>query len=208
MLLVITACGGKNPSTATVEATVEATAEVEPVTEATTTDTEITINNTTSEDICFLYISSPDTDEWGEEQLGSDFINAGESYSLKIEPGTYDLLAEDCEINTLAEEYSVEITQNYVWTVVQEGATEPISGETISIQIDNVSSSDVCFLYISPSDAGSWGEDVLGADLIFAGDSWTTEVAAGTYDILAEDCDNEELISVMGISESYVLTVE
>ncbi len=60
--------------------------------------------------------------------------------------------------------------------------------EGMSLEITNESTRDIWYVYISPSDADSWGEDWLAGEVIPAGESYMiTGIPAGVYDLQAED---------------------
>lgn len=78
----------------------------------------LTVVNNSSTDIWYVYISPSDEETWGDDWLGSKVISAGESYTITgIQPGTYDLLAEDSDHNELATEMEVEIDGEVTWTL-------------------------------------------------------------------------------------------
>jgi len=78
----------------------------------------ITLVNQGDETICFVYISPSSSDEWGEDQLGAlEVIDPGEQRTFEVEPGTYDLMATDCDDNELDVEWEVEVTSAVTWTV-------------------------------------------------------------------------------------------
>ena len=52
------------------------------------------IVNQTSSQIYYLYLSSCSSDSWGSDQLGSDVIAVGSTYSFSMTPGCWDLRAE------------------------------------------------------------------------------------------------------------------
>ncbi len=75
--------------------------------------------NNLSVSVCYVYIS-PVTDQyWGTDWLGADTIPAGESYDFAVPPGqSYDLRADDCSNNTLAQEQAIAISDTLTtWTV-------------------------------------------------------------------------------------------
>jgi len=79
---------------------------------------EVTLVNNTGEAVCYVYISPAESAEWGEDWLGTDeTILPGASRTFQVPVGTYDLLAEDCDYNTLAEEYGVDIFEALEWTI-------------------------------------------------------------------------------------------
>ena len=67
--------------------------------------------NDTDTDVCYMFIADVSQEDWGEDELGKwEIIDpAGGERIFFVEPGTYDLLAADCDSNTLEESYGVEI---------------------------------------------------------------------------------------------------
>ena len=61
--------------------------------------------------ICYFYISSSGSSEWGEDWLGSDgMIGAGESRTFSIDAGqTVNLRVEDCQGDGLDEQYDIYV---------------------------------------------------------------------------------------------------
>ncbi len=77
-------------------------------------------------------------------------------------------------------------------------AEEPAAGSskgTASLILENQSSLTLCYLYISPANQDSWGDDQLGADnTVPPGSSFTiTDIPAGTYDLRVETCDDQSV---------------
>ena len=57
---------------------------------------------------------------------------------------------------------------------------------------NDLGSWDIYYVYISSEDSDEWGEDLLGAETILEdGEEFSTEVAAGTYDIRVVDEDDD-----------------
>ena len=79
----------------------------------------------------------------------------------------------------------------------------PSSGGDAAVVVENYLDISVCFLYISPSSAGDWGDDWLGAnETIDSGSSRTFWIASGqTVDLRTEDCEG------VGIDEQYSVYV-
>jgi len=87
-----------------------------------------------------------------------------------------------------------------------EGASDLSSGDTIveappsattdqiTFTLTNDSNTAVCYVFISPTTATSWGDDQLGAEeIINTGDSRAWQLPADFYDVLLLDCDQEEI---------------
>lgn len=163
----------------------------------------LTIVNNTASTVCYVYISSSEDEEWGPDQLGANnTVPSGGSFDITdIPAGTYDLKATDCDNVTLAEQYGVTLgDQDYTWA---------LSSETAQLVIVNDSSVDICYLYVSPSNAGDWGPDQLGDQTIPAGSQFTlTGITPGTYDLRFEACSGGELEEYgVNISDVFTYTV-
>jgi hypothetical protein len=79
------------------------------------------LDNQSSVDICYVFISPSDNDEWGKDWMGEvENVPAGEQRVFYVNPGIYDLLAQDCEGdgNDLVEEIGVDLTDEWTtWTI-------------------------------------------------------------------------------------------
>ena len=81
----------------------------------------------------------------------------------------------------------------------------------VELSIDNLSSFDICFLYVSPTGAQNWGFDHLGAEnVLLSGQSFSIFLPAGFYDILTMDCFVDEPLTVdyeIDLLEDTVYTI-
>lgn len=149
----------------------------------------LTIDNQSELPICYLYISIEISNEWGEDQLDSSTsIDVGESYTFEdIEPGTYDIRAEDCDGYIIADEYGLDMTAGDETWVVPAGMA--------SLTVINEGSFSLCELYIvEAGDSDSdWGENWLDSDQTIEPGSETTftNIPYGSYDLRAVTCDEE-----------------
>lgn len=86
---------------------------------------DVTVNNESEWAITHLYLSPIDEDEWGEDQLGDEVINTGESFTLTGIPcDSYDvkLMDEDGDECVVAE---VDICgSDDEWTISDEDLLE------------------------------------------------------------------------------------
>jgi hypothetical protein len=74
--------------------------------------------NNSPDSICYLYISPETSDSWGADWLGeSETIAQGENRTFFMGPGLYDLRAEDCDNNVLAESHDNELDGEMEWGV-------------------------------------------------------------------------------------------
>lgn len=148
----------------------------------------LVVENQTSATICWLYVSATTQEDWGPDQLGDATLPSGESFTVTgIEAGDYDLRANDCDGNTLAQEFGVAIdSAGITWTLEDN--------ETVDLTVLNQSSETICYLYVSPSDSEDWGQDQLDESVVNAGDSFTVfGIPPGSYDLRAESCEGSTL---------------
>jgi hypothetical protein len=77
------------------------------------------IFNDTDTTIGYLFISPTDSDDWGEDWLGEDVIDPGDTYVVSDIPrGDYDIKAEDLDQEFIEALYSVDLHGPESWTVV------------------------------------------------------------------------------------------
>ena len=78
----------------------------------------------------------------------------------------------------------------------------------VTLELINDSDLTICYLYVAPTLAGSWGGDRLGEDTLDPGESLSIEVPSGHYDLLGRDCDNEDILdeSDVDVTVSTTLT--
>lgn len=72
---------------------------------------DILVINGTDSTVCYLWLSPVGAQNWGPDELGADVtIDYAEELQLTIVGEVYDVLAEDCDGNTLVESYGVDLT--------------------------------------------------------------------------------------------------
>ncbi len=159
----------------------------------------ITVNNQSSQTICYVQISPSTADQWGEDWLDpAEVISTNTSRSFEVAPDQYDVNLMDCNRVTLHTEWEVE------------GNTEIVVGgsNTVQLYLKNQSTSNLCFVYISSVTATEWGEDWLGAKEVVR--ATTGEriffVPSGDYDLLARDCDGNTLAEERDVAVYEELT--
>ena len=64
-----------------------------------------------------------------------------------------------------------------------------------TIEITNATGGwDVWYVYISPASSSSWGDDWLGSEIMYDGETWEFDVVDDVYDIKLVDEDGDEYI--------------
>ncbi len=156
---------------------------------------KIEVVNQSPEDVCYVYISESDSDEWGGDQLGDeDTISPGDSKTFEVPKGTYDVRLENCE----------EIAMETGWQVSKDTTiTAGAPGATSWVLLDNQSSADVCYVFIAPASDDDWGADWMGGNEdIPAGEQRLFYIKPGVYDLLAQDCGQNDLAEADGVDLS------
>lgn len=87
----------------------------------------------------------------------------------------------------------------------------PVLADDITFVLNNATSVDLYELYASPTSVGDWEEDILGADILEAGDSATITIGderGCDYDIKAVFADGDEITDQLNICDtaSYTLS--
>lgn len=158
----------------------------------TQSETTLTVINKTSEDICYLYVAPA-----GSTTLGPGWLDAGATIApnkglrLELETGMYDLRAENCAREAIAETPNNHIEGDMHWVVENVAST---SSDTV-LEVINNTSEDVCYLYISPSTSDDdWGDNWISeSERISVGQKMTFSMETGMYDVRAETCQEEVL---------------
>ncbi len=75
--------------------------------------------NNSSKEVCYFFISPVSNDSWGDDWLGDqESVLPGNSRMFFVDPGTYDLMAGDCDgETTIAEEDNADLSEDVTWTI-------------------------------------------------------------------------------------------
>ncbi len=128
------------------------------------------VNGEVNEDFSFLQ------QVWALDPAGSFWVCATNDDGL--EPGIYDL--------------GLSIEGNF-----ERGGFVAIGDDLAPVSFELINSSEltICYLFVSPSLAGTWGPDRLGVeDTLAPGETVTFEVPAGEYDLMGQDCEQEIIL--------------
>ena len=79
----------------------------------------------------------------------------------------------------------------------QAGGFVAVGDDLAPVTLTLVNSSDltICYLYVAPTLAGSWGSDRLGEDTLDPGGQVSFDIPSGHYDLLGRNCDHEDILS-------------
>ena len=165
---------------------------------------EVTITNGLEMWEIYFILIDPSDGAWGEDRLGTDILAPGESFSIEIEEGTWDMMVtdEDGDTYTL---WQVEVgADGYEWNVTlddldsgweEDEFIEPKiidagEGSTSIAIINDLQGWDIYYVYVDPT-GEPWGDDRLGSNTLFQDDQLIVWVDPGTYDIQLEDEDGD-----------------
>jgi len=81
----------------------------------------VLFENQSSVEVCYIFISPSDGDDWGDDWMGgNENIPSGAQRLFYVEPGVYDLLAQDCDQQDLAEVYEADLTDGRPWILAED----------------------------------------------------------------------------------------
>ncbi|PJF26804.1 MAG: hypothetical protein CUN52_15345, partial [Phototrophicales bacterium] len=79
------------------------------------------IINLSGDDVCGIFISASDADDWGDNWLG-DVLADGDNIAVELPSDNYDLLIYDCyEDGMMWEAYYISLTSNLSYVVTPDG---------------------------------------------------------------------------------------
>ncbi|WP_053227986.1 hypothetical protein [Spirochaeta cellobiosiphila] len=158
----------------------------------------ILFDNTTDNDIEYIFISPADSDYWGPEVLGSEWVlSAGGQLGYFI---LYPHESDDFDIMVIDSEQNVHIAWDFTISDDEEASLvltsvnmndDPVNLSTLEVNIIN-DVNDIYYLFISPSDSEMWGVDFLDENTILETENKVSFVfplqdATVGYDLLAID---------------------
>ncbi len=164
---------------------------------------EVTITNGLEAwDIYFILID-PSDEMWSEDHLGADILAPGESFTIEIEEGTWDMMVEDEDGDTYTL-WQVEIgPEGYQWNVTLDDldsdwgddeyfaqVIETGEGSTYIAITNDLQGWDIYWVYVDPT-GSPWSDDLMGSDILYQDDQLIVRVDPGTYDIQVEDEDGD-----------------
>ncbi len=177
---------------------------------ATNESVNLLFQNQTDVEVCELYVSPSDSEDWGDDLLGQPdtVVTPDKAWRFWLPPGTYDLLVRDCQGQDLEQVNEVDLTQNRTWTLGgggQEG--DQGNGDKFTITVHNLSPLPICSVAIVSAGSSEGGDNWLGSATLGTGQSKEFAVDAGSYDVWAEDCSNAYLGVLWAVDQPEVLTI-
>jgi len=185
---------------------IAATVQIICVTDNNTSGSSIKIANNTGYTVYYVYVSPVTSDSWGADRLGSGVLSTGQTLTVgSLTLGiAYDihLVDEDGDAYT-KRNVRLSPNQTVVFTIsdlntAQNNTTTPITTtpELPIVKIINNTGYTVYWVYISPTSADGWEEDVLDDDVLLNGQSVNVRLpyflnTINSYDIRLKDSDGD-----------------
>ncbi len=183
----------------------------------------ITFLNQTGTTIEMIFLSPGDSDYWGPELIGADYV-MDEDSSLAFyvdypeDSFSFDILAVDDQGNKF-ELYDYQLTDGTEGTI--RLTKKNLSGEApdftlATLEVTNNTGYEVDYLFISAEDTDAWGADLLGEESYLSdGDTHAVVIPVGdepvTYYLLAADEDLDEYqfeITLEPGEDTYSVSIE
>lgn len=168
------------------------------------TSVNLTVNNTSAnQEICYLYVSPTTASEWGPDMLGNQgTIPPGQSFTLAVDPGIYDVLVQDCSGNELEQFPQRDMTTaavvNFPSNGITQGGNQRLTIDITSIEYD-VAVSDGGELgfkvHTSVNAVGYLGQDIRAAVFYYFEDGTPVSCANMTE----ADCDPDGNLTVQSV---------
>ncbi len=143
-----------------------------------------------------IYISRGTDHVWGTNHLpGTDLLEPGKTAEVMVRPGVYDVqvIDEDGDTYTLMD---IRVgSDGFNWTVALAQMDEKTSstanllhaGQCPLTVTNDLSNRNVIGIWISLSNSKDRGDNYLGGEILYPGDTYTAYLQSSTYDIYLED---------------------
>jgi hypothetical protein len=165
---------------------------------------KVTFDNTTGNKIEMIFLSPGDSDHWGPDIIGADYVmknNSTLGYYVDYPNSSFkfDILAIDDQGNKF-EVYDYELTDGKESTIYLTrkslNGTAP-DFNLATVEVTNNTGNEIEYLFISAEDTDAWGADLLDEDTTLSdGDSHSVVIPVGKdkvkYYVMAADADNNE----------------
>ncbi|MBN1773164.1 MAG: hypothetical protein JXB32_17995 [Deltaproteobacteria bacterium] len=157
---------------------------------------QVHVINNTGQVVCYLHVSPASDTQWGDNRLAGQTLPHGAALRAQLDARypTWDVLAQNCDRQTLAElrDQTLPADGNiYLQApVATPPPPPPIEVPPQPVQVRLVNDSGLEIWYLMVSEAGApWGDDRLGSDqTIPPGEEVILELDANLmWDYMAED---------------------
>jgi len=165
---------------------------------------KVTFENTTGTKIDMIFLSPGDSDHWGPDIIGADYImkdNSSLGYYVDYPNSSFkfDILAIDDKGNKF-EIYDYTMTDGRAATIklTKKSLNGTAPDFTLkTLEVTNKTGYEIDYLFISAEDTDAWGADLLDEETTLAdGDSHSVVIPIGKdkvkYYVMAVDEDDDE----------------
>ncbi len=154
----------------------------------------VTVVNNSPYEVCYVYISPADSDSWGEDWLAEDeTIAAGDGRQFMVASGSYDLLTRACDRAILGS----------AWKFNADLQVDISAPGLVPFRMANDVGQELCYVFISPSDSDSWGDDRMGSHEVLGVDETRIFfIEPGTVDVMIQDCEQ------VTVAEAYAIVAQ
>lgn len=78
---------------------------------------DLSLNNASSLEVCFVQIAPHQAENWGQDRLGhEETLKPGAERTFTFASGEYDMLLSDCDGEPLLEEYGIDLTSDQTYS--------------------------------------------------------------------------------------------
>jgi hypothetical protein len=165
---------------------------------------KITIQNTTGTKIEMIFLSPGDSDYWGPDIIGADYVlkdGGSIGYYVHYPEKTFkfDIMATDDKGNKF-EQRDLVVTDGKELTLklTKKNLNAAAPDFTLAtVHFANKTGHELQYLFVSPSDSDAWGVDLLDEETTLAdGDTHSIVLPIGKnkvkYNLMAVDENNDE----------------
>jgi len=192
LLALLTGCGEQTPE------------QAPPVVPAAPAEVDVTITNSLGDYDIVNILVDPSDEPWTQNRMGMDILEPGESFTVKVVPGNWDIMITDEDYDTYTL-WQVEVGEaGFSWDVTLEDMDEVWTEEEVVdpvllevgegdafVEITNgLGGWDIFYVWVDPTNS-QWGDDRLAADILMPGSILTVNLDPGVYDIRCEDEDGD-----------------
>jgi len=149
---------------------------------------KIELINNSGEEVYYVHFASP-FHNFGEDQLGSETIYAGNNHIFNVYAGTYRLQAVAGDGFVLDDRSGVDVRDHYDWVVSQ---TRQFSPEPVNLTVYNYCSQEIGRLYIYQLSDPDKGPNQIGQPMAY-GESQVFTLQPGWWGITAENASGAHL---------------
>ncbi len=165
---------------------------------------KVTFQNTTGTKIEMIFLSPGDSDYWGPDIIGADYVlkdNSSIGYYVDYPDSSFkfDILAIDDKGNKFeVYDYSLSSGKEATIKLTKKNLNGSAPDFTLAtVDVTNNTGYEIEYLFLSPEDTDAWGADLLDEDTTLAdGDTHSVVIPVGkdevTYYLMAADENNDE----------------